>query len=722
MTEQHIYTNGRGGFLQAVQRYREQGFATVPTRGKDAFINGWQKGGTPPEKDIDYWGNGHALNVGLVLGGPSGGLVDIDRDCNFPERVENLFLPDTLMSGREERPFTHSWYYCPGLRSRAFYDADGKKFLEIRSDGLQTVVAPSVHPEGDKYLWHRETGNISTVDSDTLNRATNEYATALLLAIHMTPVGSRHDYALAAAGFLLRGGRLDADTVYRIFLGAWKALGLDATKTVKELEAIVFDTADKLSAREEVKGGGVLDELVVGLPKRISRVWGWGRRVDSRDPGLRNRPASGSAKKKDDQEEPPTHDELRDRWIAENTDCAHGLGEWRRYGGGIWPPVKDAVIRRGMVRTLEEAKEEGVKPSVFVLNSVHELARLEAYVEDERWDSNPDILVAENGAIDIPTGDLLPHNPEHYATTRVPYSYNPDAHAERWDYFLKNTVDGAVAEFLQEFAGYCLTTDTSYEKAVWLIGPPGGGKSTWIEGVSATLGVRAGVLGLAEIEKSRFALAKLTGKTLVTAAEQPAGFVTCHPIINAIVSGEPIQVERKYRDPYDLTPRAKIAWAMNDLPRIPKGAEGLFRRVEIIQFPSIAEEDRDPTLKEDIKGEGAGILNWALEGLRRLRKRSRFEVPAVVRNATAQFRESNDVPALFVEERCTKGAELKVKASELYSEYKHWCETTGHKAQSSTTIADDWRRLGFTKLKRESGNFWSGIDLKEHDAWRSRGA
>ena len=55
--------------------------------------------------------------------------------------------------------------------------------------------------------------------------------------------------------------------------------------------------------------------------------------------------------------------------------------------------------------------------------------------------------------------------------------------------------------------------------------------------------------------------------------------------------------ERKYKDPYDLVPRAKIAWAMNSLPRIPKGAEGLFRRVEVIMFPEIAEEDRDPTLK-----------------------------------------------------------------------------------------------------------------------------
>lgn len=144
-----------------------------------------------------------------------------------------MFLPDTLMSGRHKRPYTHSWYFCQGIRSRALYDANGKKFLEVRSDGHQTVVAPSRHPEQDRYIWHADTGQIATVDVDTLNQAVNEYATALLLALHMPPTGSRHDYALAAAGFLLRPRRLEPDTVYRICLGAWKAQNADASKTLK---------------------------------------------------------------------------------------------------------------------------------------------------------------------------------------------------------------------------------------------------------------------------------------------------------------------------------------------------------------------------------------------------------------------------------------------------------------------------------------------------------
>src|SRR5215213_2298485 len=202
-------------FLKAAAAYREHGCAVTPCRGKDAdVVNGWQHHGTPPQDDEKHWGNGHAYNIGIVLGKASGNLVDIDRDCDLPKRVDKMFLQDTLMSGRERRPYSHSWYFVTGgeVKSRDLKDCNGVKFLEIRADGRQTIVWPSVHPdEGDRYKWHGKLSEISTVDADALTRAVNEYATALLLTIHMPPVGGRHDYAMCAAGYMLRNNRLNTE-------------------------------------------------------------------------------------------------------------------------------------------------------------------------------------------------------------------------------------------------------------------------------------------------------------------------------------------------------------------------------------------------------------------------------------------------------------------------------------------------------------------------------
>ena len=408
----------------------------------------------------------------------------------------------------------------------------------------------------------------------------------------------------------------------------------------------------------------------------------------------------------------PTHDELRDRWIGHNPHHAHGLGEWRRYEAGTWPTVSETSVKAEISDVIEKAKPEGVKPTASILSSVAELTRIKVYVPDERWDADPDILVCRNGALRISAGELLSHRPEHYATSAVPYDYEAGSVPAYWRLFLRNTLPTAAA-FLQEFAGYALTTNMAHELAVWLFGPPGSGKSTFLAGLQAMLGHRAGLLGLAELERSRFTLADLPGKTLVVASEQPSSYLASTNTLNAIISGEPLQVERKYRDPFTVIPRAKVCWAMNELPRVADANSGLFRRVKVVSFPGLPEEDRDPELKRHIEQEGAGILNWALEGLHRLKDRGYFDIPEGIQDATKQFRTNNDVPALFVEDRCAKGPEFQIQAARLYREYKYWCEENGHRPQSSTRLADDWRRLGFERRRTKAGTVYRGLHL--HD-------
>ena len=171
-------------------------------------------------------------------------------------------------------------------------------------------------------------------------------------------------------------------------------------------------------------------------------------------------------------------------------------------------------------------------------------------------------------------------------------------------------------------------------------------------------------------------------------------------------------VDRKYAPAIDITPRAKLAWGLNELPRVKGTNDGIFRRVKIAEFPAIPEGERKPDMKERIQAEAAGILNWALEGLQRLRTRGRFVIPAAIEQASREFATRNDIPAVFVEECCDTGPALYVQSQHLYSRYWQWCMDTGHKPLSTTSIANEWRRLGFTKRKTTAGMIWEGVDLK----------
>ena len=121
----------------------------------------------------------------------------------------------------------------------------------------------------------------------------------------------------------------------------------------------------------------------------------------------------------------PTDDELAARWLQEHPDTAWGMGEFRRYAGGIWPAVPGDVIRNEIRTILTAAKVDGVRPTARLLASVLELARVQIAQPAERWDADPDILVCANGALHIPTRKLRLHSQEHRATSRLPFDYDP---------------------------------------------------------------------------------------------------------------------------------------------------------------------------------------------------------------------------------------------------------------------------------------------------------
>ena len=431
-----------------------------------------------------------------------------------------------------------------------------------------------------------------------------------------------------------------------------------------------------------------------------------------------------------------------DGWLYTN------LGGWYRWAGTHWAMQKtDAAIKRVVMRLMVDmnahakqarkelktavetnpaAKEKSDAAKAMIRATrrsaarVNSVAVMAAAVLDQPQDTLDAIgkLNLQNGTLDLETGDLTQHDAGDYLTYCLPYEYNPAANCPNWLHVLRgiaNSLGDETVDFLQEFAGYCLTPDTSHELAVWLHGQPGGGKSTFLAGLQTMLGPKSGLLGLADIERNTFALANLPGKTMVVSTEQPSMYLASGHILNAIISGEPVMVNRKFRDAVEVQPVAKLAWAMNELPRISDANNGLFRRVKVVSFAPIAPSDRRPELKAGLAREGAGILNWALRGLERLTQRGYFIVPQVVEDSTVEFQSENDIMGLFMAECCVTDLDAKVQSSLLYNEYKEWASDNGYKPLNAVNAAKEWRRLGLTKTRITGRSYWKGVGLLERD-------
>src|SRR5262249_55084670 len=136
---------------EAAVAYVRAGYRVVPIPDgqKGPALKDWQKLEIT-EADLDnHFPPGQCSNVGLLLGEPSGGLVDVDLDCEEAEALAGDFLPHTgMVHGRPGHERSHWWYRVdqpPAKASERFADLDGTVLLELRSTGGQTVVPPSLH-------------------------------------------------------------------------------------------------------------------------------------------------------------------------------------------------------------------------------------------------------------------------------------------------------------------------------------------------------------------------------------------------------------------------------------------------------------------------------------------------------------------------------------------------------------------------------------------------
>ncbi len=141
--------------LSAARSYTARGLFVVPipAGNKGCRLKGWQNLRLT-EADLPSAFCSDS-NIGLILGEPSGWLVDVDLDCDEAVELAEQFLPPTpAITGREGRPRSHWWYVCENAKTIQLADpqAEGKAAtLELRSTGGQTVVGPSVHPDGGRY-------------------------------------------------------------------------------------------------------------------------------------------------------------------------------------------------------------------------------------------------------------------------------------------------------------------------------------------------------------------------------------------------------------------------------------------------------------------------------------------------------------------------------------------------------------------------------------------
>lgn len=185
-----------------LSQYLSAGFNIIPLKEHDKIpaVKRWKPFVKQPlsERELrNLYNQNPTLNVGLITGPSSGGLVVIDIDHSPPEELAFLIAQNptaTVQTNRGRHYYYRSKKRLPNLNF---------EWGELRADGVYVVAPPSLHPDGTQYHFLDDYGlaNIATlpdslIDYLSSNKSDNQRSVA---RINSRPRGcSKNKYLLLA--------------------------------------------------------------------------------------------------------------------------------------------------------------------------------------------------------------------------------------------------------------------------------------------------------------------------------------------------------------------------------------------------------------------------------------------------------------------------------------------------------------------------------------------
>ncbi len=393
-------------------------------------------------------------------------------------------------------------------------------------------------------------------------------------------------------------------------------------------------------------------------------------------------------------------------------------GGFYRWDGRCWRESDEAAIRAEAYRFLEEAEYmamtstgperrpwEPTRPKIAnVLEALRAVTHLPVTVQPPAWldgEGGPDprdLLVTANGILHVPTRQLLPHDPRLFVTHAVPFAYNADApEPTQWLAFLHELWgdDAESIALAQEMAGYVVSGDTSLQKLLLLVGPTRAGKGVFANVLSALVGRHnVGAPTLAGLT-TNFGLQDLIGKTLAVVSDARLGaksnVAALAERLLSISGEDALTIDRKHRVPWTGRLGVRFLLLTNELPRFSDASTALAKRFVILVLTRSFYDQEDPALLTKLLPELPGNLNWALDGLDRLRAQGHFSEPASARDAIRELEDLASPMGAFLRDRCLVAHDQHVAVDDLWVAWKAWCEDQSQYHGTKQTFGRDLR-------------------------------
>ena len=392
--------------------------------------------------------------------------------------------------------------------------------------------------------------------------------------------------------------------------------------------------------------------------------------------------------------------------LVEGNDDVHvrvrrDNGSLWAFDGGIWKPEGERALRHAARRALGS-----MNYGANVLAELKAQARSDPRVEVEAdaFGLETGTVAVENGLIDLEAaadgaGDDARRDlrPDDLALTRLPVEYDPTAEYGEWAGYVEEWAEDGRADALQEYVGYCLHIGAlPIHRSLLLVGSGANGKGTFLSVVRALLGrENTTSIELQTLANEKDAVADFYGSLAnidddLSARKLGAGL----GMFKKLSGGDEVRGRRLYQEAFEFNAVGKHLYAANKVPKVdvPDDDEAFWRRWLLVEFPNYyPPTERDPGLRDRLTEVESlsGVLNWAIEGWRRLLNQGHFtNEEQLAHNKRRRWQAWGDATNEFISE-CVERDESadRMTTTEAFDRFKAWCRANGkdHDGQQSFT-------------------------------------
>ncbi|XMB85429.1 phage/plasmid primase, P4 family [Mycoplasmatota bacterium WC44] len=340
--------------------------------------------------------------------------------------------------------------------------------------------------------------------------------------------------------------------------------------------------------------------------------------------------------------------------------------------------LNDQQVKQLVYDEMEKYNLQGFY-GTYLLKEILDLTKVAAPNLDPNLKKNTPYFNLKNGVLDIVNMKLLKHSKKYQFKYVINVDYNSSATCPNFEQALYEIFEGDLSrnQLIQEIGGYILMPIVvRLEKGFIFYGTGSNGKSIILNLLEQLLPKGCGLV-------TNFRLLDLSIDTNV--AELRNSIVNIAPEdeitkkvdtskYKSLISGESQTCNRKYKNPITFTPNVKMIMGMNKKPMSSDKTNGFTRRNIIIPFNrTFTENEKNIHLLEQLKSELSGIMNFYIEGARRLINNNyKFTKSAIVEEFQDEFLSEFNPVRKFIKESFLIDSFGRIKQSDVYKMYSNF--------------------------------------------------